>query len=297
MDQTRPGWELYRSFLAVIRQGSLSGAARSLALTQPTIGRHVDALEQALGIALFTRSQHGLAPTGAALDLVPHAEAMESAAEALLRAASGEAGAMRGTVRLTASDIVGAEILPPILTDFRECHPGIALELALNNKAEDLLRHEADIAVRMTRPTQSALVARRIGMVRIGLYAHRRYVEKHGLPTSLEAIAGHTLIGFDRDTASIRGLGAEAIPIRPEMFALRCDNDLAQLSALRAAYGIGGCQVHVAERTPDLVPVLRDTLMFRLEMWVVMHEDLRASRRVRLLFDHLVEQLAAFVDR
>src|SRR5580700_2675345 len=108
---TPPGWELYRSFLAVIQEGSLSGAARSLRLTQPTIGRHVDALEQALGVALFTRSQHGLAPTAAALDLVPHVETMEAAAEALVRAASGEAGESRGVVRLTASDLVGAEIL------------------------------------------------------------------------------------------------------------------------------------------------------------------------------------------
>ena len=292
-----PGWELYRSFLAVVREGSLSGAARRLALTQPTIGRHVDALEQALGAALFTRSQHGLTPTAAALDLVPHAEAMEAAAEALMRTASGEAGAARGTIRLTASDIVGAEILPPILTEFRDRHPGIALELALTNKTEDLLRHEADIAVRMTRPTQSALVARRIGTVRIGLYAHRRYAEAHGLPDSLEAVGGHAVIGFDRDTTSIRGLSSAGMPITREIFAFRCDNDLAQLAALRAGYGIGGCQVNIAARNPDLVPVLHDKLMFQLEMWVVMHEDLRASRRVRLLFDHLVEQLAAIVGR
>jgi DNA-binding transcriptional LysR family regulator len=296
MPKTQPGWELYRSFLAVIRDGSLSGAARSVALTQPTIGRHVDALEQALGTALFTRSQHGLAPTAAALDLVPHAEAMESAAEALIRAASGEAGTARGTIRLTASDIVGAEILPSILTIFRERHPGIVLELALTNRTEDLLRHEADIAVRMTRPTQSALVARRIGLARAGLYAHRRYVEAHGLPTSLEdALAGHALIGFDRDINAFRGLGSIGVPITREIFALRCDNDLAQLAALRAGYGIGGCQVNVATRNPELVPVLHDKVMFELEMWVVMHEDLRASRRVRLLFDHLVEQLGAFL--
>jgi DNA-binding transcriptional LysR family regulator len=297
MAQTQPGWELYRSFLAVVRDGSLSGAARSLALTQPTIGRHVDALEQALDVALFTRSQHGLMPTAAALDLVPHAEAMASAAEALIRAASGEAEAARGTVRLTASDIVGAEILPPILTDFRERHPGIAIELALTNKTEDLLLHEADIAMRMTRPTQAALVARRIGVVKVGLYAHRRYAEAHGLPDSLEAAAGHAVIGFDRDMTSFRSLTGGTVPISREAFALRCDNDLAQLAALRAGYGIAGCQLAIAARDPDLLPVLHDKLMFQLEMWAVMHEDLRASRRVRLLFDHLVEQLAAFVAR
>jgi len=295
MIQFQPGWELYRSFLAVVREGSLSGAARRLALTQPTIGRHVDALEQALNAALFTRSQHGLTPTAAALDLVPHAEAMESAAAALIRTASGEADAARGAVRLTASDIVGAEVLPPILADFRERHPGIVLELALTNKTEDLLRHEADIAVRMTRPTQAALVARRIGVIRVGLYAHRRYAEAHGLPDSLDAVAGHAVIGFDRDAASVRGLGDAGVPVTREIFTFRCDNDLAQLAALRAGCGIGGCQLSIAARNPDLLPVLHDKLMFQLEMWVVMHEDLRASRRVRLLFDYLVEQLGIFV--
>jgi DNA-binding transcriptional LysR family regulator len=297
MVMTQPGWELYRSFLAVVRDGSLSGAARSLALTQPTIGRHVDALEQALDVALFTRSQHGLAPTAAALDLVPHAEAMAAAAEALVRAASGAAGEARGTVRLTASDLVGAEILPPILTDFHERHPGIVLELALTNRTEDLLRHEADIAIRMVRPTQSALVARRIGAVRIGLYAHRRYVATRGLPASFAEAGAHTVIGYDRDLTALRGLADAGIPITRDLFTFRCDNDLAQLAALRAGYGIGGCQVGVAARDPDLIPVLPDQVKFDLEMWVVMHEDLRASRRVRLLFDHLVEALSDFVGR
>ena len=146
------GWELWRSFLAVTETGSLSAAARSLRLTQPTLGRHVDALEATLGAPLFTRSQHGLQPTSLALSLVPHAEAMASAADNLLRTASGEAEGERGTVRLAASEIVGIEVLPAMLGRFREAHPGIALELALSNRNEDLLRRDADIAVWMVRP-------------------------------------------------------------------------------------------------------------------------------------------------
>src|SRR5690348_9795282 len=152
MVKREPGWELYRSFLATVRERSLSGAARALGLTQPTLGRHIDELEQALGgIALFTRSQLGLVPTDAALALVPHAEAMAASAAALVRAASGAAGAASGSIRLTASEIVGGEVLPPILADFREGNPGIAVELVLSNATEDLLRREADIAVRMVR--------------------------------------------------------------------------------------------------------------------------------------------------
>jgi DNA-binding transcriptional LysR family regulator len=294
---TPPGWELYRSFLAVIQEGSLSGAARSLALTQPTIGRHVDALEQALGIALFTRSQNGLSPTAAALDLMPHAEAMAASAEALIRAASGEAGEARGVVRLTAPVLLGVEVLPPILTRFHEQHPGIVLELALTNRTEDLLRHEADLAVRMVQPTQGALVAKRIGTTRIALYARRRYIETHGLPTDLDQMRRHTVIGFDRSIAPLRGLGELAVPITRETFAFRCDNELAQLAALRAGYGIAVCHLAIAARDPELMPVLHDKLMFELDIWIVMHEDLRASRRVRLIFDHLVEHLTTFVGR
>jgi DNA-binding transcriptional LysR family regulator len=148
-----PSWELYRSFLAVFREGSLSGAARAVNLTQPTIGRHVDALEEALGASLFTRSQSGLRPTAVAAALVPHAEAMASAAGALRRAASGEALEERGVVRVTASEMMGAEVLPTAFASFRHVHPLIDVELVLSNRTADLLRREADIAVRTVKPT------------------------------------------------------------------------------------------------------------------------------------------------
>jgi len=293
MTQEPPGWELYPSFLAVMRQGSLSAAARRLVLTQPTLGRHIEALERSLGVPLFTRSRNGLAPTRAALDLLPHAEAMEAAAEALLRAASGEAEEERGTVRLTASEIMGAEVLPPMLARFGAAHPKIALELVLTNRTENLLRRDADIALRMVRPRQEALLTRRLGRVGLGLYAHRRYLAVFGMPESLEALDRHRVIGFDRDPISWESVGAP-IALTPERFAFRSDSDLAQLAALRAGVGIGGCQHRIAARDRALVPVLPRAISFALDMWLVMHEDLRASRRVRLLFDHLVPELQRY---
>src|SRR5271168_4424416 len=177
-------WDHYRTLLAVLDQGSLSGAARTLGLTQPTVGRHVEALESELGTPLFTRSVGGLAPMEVALSLRPHAEAMAAAAEALARTASGEADAVRGVVRVTASDIVGVEVLPSMLTGFHEAYQEVTVELNLSNRQEDLLRREADIAVRMARPTQGALLAKRIGFVPLRLYAHRRWLERHDLPVS-----------------------------------------------------------------------------------------------------------------
>jgi DNA-binding transcriptional LysR family regulator len=290
-----PDWNLYRSFLAVLREGSLSAAARALGLTQPTVGRHIAELERALGAPLFARSPAGLVPTQSALALVPNAEAMAAAAEALVRASSGEPHEPKGSVRVTASEFVGALVLPAMLVSFHEAHPGIAIELALSNRNQDLLRQEADIAVRMAPPTQRALLARKIGMVEIGLFAHRRYLKRFGTPRDLAQLAtGHALIGFDRDESAIRALRPTGLPIARDLFALRTDNDHAQIHALLAGFGIGGCQVATASRFPELVRVLPRAFGFELGMWLVMHEDLKATPRVRLLFDHLARDLAAY---
>jgi DNA-binding transcriptional LysR family regulator len=295
MTRSEPGWELFRTFLAVARDGSLSGAARRLGLTQPTVGRHIDALEAALGLSLFTRSPQGLTATPAANELIGHVEAMAAASAALRRTASGGAKADRGTVRITASEMVGCEVLPPMLASFRESHPGITLELALNNRNEDLLRRDADIAVRMVRPRQKALVARRVGHSVIGFYAHRNYVKKHGIPKTLTELEQHRLIGFDRDEWALRGLGPLPRSVTRDNFGFRSDSDLAQFAALKAGAGIGGCQQNIARRFKELVPILADALHFELEVWIAMHEDMKSTGRVRLLFDHLAAGLAAFV--
>jgi DNA-binding transcriptional LysR family regulator len=289
-----PDWSLYRAFLAVMTEGSLSAAARALGLTQPTLGRQVAELERALGVALFTRSPQGVKPTDAALDLRPHAQAMAGAASALVRAASGAGDTARGVVRLTASEIIGAEVLPPILADFRPLHPGVAVELSLDNQQQDLLRGAADIAVRMVRPTQDALVARRLADTHLGLYAHRRYAEAEGLPATVDDLPAHAVIGFDRGTPFLRGL-AQRLPLSRDGFSFRADSDLAQLAALRAGFGIGFVQHGIARRDPDLIPVCPGQIGFALEVWLVMHEDLRATLRMRTMFDHLAEGLSAFL--
>jgi len=287
-------WDHFRTLLAVLDEGSLSGAARALGLTQPTVGRHIEALEARFGAPLFTRSASGLLPTATALALRPHAETMAAAAEALARTASGEADALHGVVRITASEVVGVEVLPPMLAGFHEAHPEIVIELALNNRQEDLLRREADIAVRMVRPTQGALLARRVGAVPLKLYAHRRYVAAHGTPSTL-ADPGAAAIGPDRDVAMMHALAERQINLSRDSFALRADSDLAQLAALRAGFGVGACQAPIARRDPDLIPVLEDAFRYDLEYWVAMHEDLKSSRRMRAMFDWLVEGLSDYV--
>ena len=294
MTTSEPGWELYRSFLAVVRERSLSGAARALRLTQPTIGRHIDALEEALGVSLFTRSQAGLLATAGAVQLLPYAEAMASAASALQRAASGEADEERGVVRITASEMIGTEVLPAALAAFRELYPRIAVELVVSNRSQDLLRRDVDIAVRMVKPTQGALTAKKVGTLRLGLHAHPRYLKVYGTPRNLEELRQHPLIGFDSE-ASIRrlppGLGVE---LRRDLFAFRCDSDIAQYAALKAGFGIGVCQAALGKRD-GLLPLLPGILSLEMGVWVVMHKDLKTSRRMRLMFEHLAAQLGRYI--
>lgn len=290
-----PGWELYRSLLAVIRAGSLSAAARALGLTQPTIGRHVDVLEARLATTLFVRSQAGLQPTDAALALVPHAEAMANAAEALVRTASGEANEERGAVRLTASEIVGVELVAPLLRSFVASRPRVTVELMLSSRTEDLLRREADIAIRLFRPTQTALSAKRLGAVGFGYFAHPSYLAMRGTPKTEAALREHSLVGFDSE-ALLRRVQRDGLAFPREAFAFRCDSYVAQHAAIRAGVGIGKTMAALARRD-GLVRIFPDAPLGTVDVWLAMHADLRLVRRMRLLYDFLATELGAFLRR
>ena len=297
MTQANPsiGWELYRSFLGVLKEGSLSAAARALGTTQPTVGRHIAALEKSLKLALFTRSPTGLLPTEAALALQIHAESMEITAAALERTAASQGAGISGVVRITASDVIGVEVLPTVVARLRHDHPDLKIELVLTNRVQDLLRREADIAVRMTPPRQETLIARRVGRIEIGLHASREYLAIHGTPRNIAELTRHTLIGFDQETAFIRSARKSLPAMSREMFSLRTDSDLAQLALIRAGAGIGGCQVPIARRSDSLVRVLQRQIALPLETWITMHEDLRNRPSCRVVFDALVAGLQQHV--
>ncbi|MEJ8418498.1 LysR family transcriptional regulator [Xanthomonas oryzae] len=276
-------WERYRSFLAVLEEGSLSAASRALGLTQPTVGRHVAALEELLAVPLFVRSQTGLIPTDAAQALRGHARAMADIAAALQRAA-GRHGALQGTVRISASEVVGAGILPPILATLRHVQPQLRTALVLSNRVQDLLQRQADVAVRMIRPQQDLLVARCVGEIAFGLYAHPDDVDRHGVPQRPDELTQHALVGFDTDTPFLRG-ACKGFPFwEHAAFALRADSDLAQLALIRAGCGIGVCQAALPQRTPRLLPVVPQQVGVVLDVWVTMHQDLRASAACSAVF-------------
>ena len=288
-------WSYWRTFLAVLDTGSLSAAARHLSLTQPTAGRHIDNLERALAAPLFIRSQEGLTPTSLALALKPKAQAMSMSAHALKRLVKTEGGKLSGSVRITASEIVGVEILPSILHLFRNKHADVDLELVLNNAQDDLLNQDADIAIRMVRPQQKRLLAKKVGKVSIGLFAHQLYLKNKSLPKNMGELADHHLIGIDRDIERWNKISIAGRAITANHLSFRCDSDIGQLAALRQGLGIGACQKNIARKQADLIAILSDQVSFDLEMWVVMHEDLKNNVSIRAVFEHFAEHLPRLI--
>lgn len=295
IDSAALSWDLLGAFLAVMRTGSLSGASRSLGVAQPTVRRQIEKLEEVLGSVLFTRSQAGLVPTDTALATMPYAESMAGVADALVRSATAPSDGERGTVRVTCSDVVACGVMPAILATLRRAHPQLQIELSASNVNEDLLRRDADVAVRMAQPTQGALVAKHVGIVKFGVFAAESYLADRPAPRSVaDLLDGHALIGKDRDTSFFTRLATSGLALKRKDFALRTDNDAAYLAALRAGVGIGICQVPLAAGPPVLRRLLPKA-SFELPVWVVTHEDLRASRRVSIVFEHLVASLSKYI--
>ena len=287
-------WELCRSFLAVLRAGSLAGAARTLSVAHPTIRRHVEELEAGLGSALFVRSPSGLAPTELAQSLRDPAQTMEAAFEQLVRTASGAGDAVEGTVRITASEVMSVEVLPPMLAALKGAHPGLLFELVVTDDVVDVLRHDADLAIRLVRPTQADLIAKRVGRVPFGLFASRQWIETHAAGMAMDdLLRGRHLIGYDRSRLLVDALAASGAQAERRDFGFRSDSTLAQLAALRAGLGVGVCQLPLAARDPALGRVLPD-VRGELEVWVLSHRDLLDSRRVRTCMDALGHDLAAY---
>lgn len=272
----------------------MSGAARLLGLTQPSVARHVETLEQAVGGTLFLRSQRGLSPTDRALSLRPFADELVKTTNALLRAASAADDEVAGTVRVTAAEVFATEHLPSLLAQLRRDHPALSIELAPTDAVTDLLQREADIALRMTDPTQQSLIARRLGKVTLGLFARRDYLERRGRPADVVSLAAHDLIGMDTLSTTGQAVMGMLPGVRHGDFAMRVDSNLVQLAMLRAGFGIGICQTMIAARDDGLVRVLPETFSLDLPLWLVMHEDLRTSSRCRAVFDTLASGLSDF---
>lgn len=284
-------WNLIRVFLAALDTGSLLGAARRLHSSQPTVGRQIAALEAQLKLVLFERTGRGLAPTEDALRLAERARAMEDAALDLARGALERRDELAGSVRISASQPVACFLLPPLVTELQARLPAVQIDIVASNTVSNLLRREADIAVRMMRPEQGSLVARKLADLGVGLYATHEYLERHGTPTRLSELDQHRLVGEDQSDVILRGFQRFDVPLRRENFSLRSDDIIVQWRAVSAGAGIGVVVDYMARRDPALVRVLPQVPVPSLPMWLVVHREIHANRTIRAVYDHLAEAL------
>ncbi len=289
---TTPDWDLVRAFLAVVEAGSLTRAATLLNTSQPTLSRQIAALEAQTGAALFERTTRGLSLTEAGEALVEPARRMQAAAQALSLAVAGRAQTLAGTVRLTASEMMSAYVLPPVLAQLRAAHPEIEIELVASNRIDNLLAREADIAIRMVRPEQGSLVTRHVADYPLGFYAHASYLAGRP-PVTPNTLAAHDWVGLDQSPQLIEGFRAAGFAIDRHFFAFRCDNQIVGWEAVRAGLGIGITMQRVAARDPNLVRLLPEFAVPPLPVWLTAHRELRATPRMRIVLDALAAALAA----
>lgn len=290
-----PDWALWRSFTAVVAHGSLSAAARALGLSQPTIGRHIETLEADLGLPLFERTLSGLKPNAAALRLrEPVGRAQAALAEATMLAEAAQDQAL-GTVRLTASKIISNYVLPALLISIRAHHPRIALEIVPSDSAENLLMREADIALRMFRPTQLELVTRHLGDIPLVAAAHEDYLARRGRPNSLAELWSHDLLGFDASDAIIAHAGRLGFAVSRDNFVLRSDDQPHLWELVKAGLGIGFAQLNLVRRTPGIVALPLDLALPPLPIWLTTHRDLFTSPRIRAIYDALADGMLTYI--
>ena len=286
-------WTHLQSCIAVAEHGSLSGAARALGGSQPTMGRHVAALEAALGVRLFDRTAGGLALTPTGADLLDHAGPMGQAANRVALAAQGRSEAIAGTIRLTASEIVATYVLPGILAELHQLEPEIQIELVASDRTENLLRRDADIAVRMYQPTQADVIARKVAELPIGIYAAHDYLARAGVPETLADILRHEVVGYDRGEQIIQGFRAAGVEVDRQFFSFRTDNQVAAWHLVVAGWGLGFNQTLIGDGEAKVARILPDSKLPSLPVWLAAHVEIKTSRRDRRVFDFLAHGLAA----
>jgi len=284
-------WNRARAFLVAAEEGSFSAAARALETTQPTVGRQVAALESELGVTLFERVGTRLELTPAGHDLVEHVRAMSEAATRVSLAATGQSSSVVGTVSITASEVIAAYLLPPILGRLRIDHPGIELEIVASNQARDLRRREADIAIRNFRAKQPDLIAQKIRDARAHMYAAPAYLKRLGRVRSAKDLSRAELFAFDRTNTMIDGLRALGLDITRRQFPIVTENHLVQWELCKEGVGICIMMEEIGDAEPRVRRVLPSLPPVPVPIWLVCHRELRTNRRIRLVFDELAEAL------
>lgn len=284
-------WNQARAFLATAEEGSLSAAARALGLTQPTLGRQVTALEDHLGVMLFERGGRAMTLTDAGQELIEHFRAMGTAAERVSLTATGQSQTVEGHVAITATDIVISYFLPAVLQDLRSRAPGIEVELIAANDLRDLRRREADIALRNVRPEDPELIAKLLREVPVHLFASTAYLDRRGRPATNADLAGHDFIGMGTSGALVGMLNAHGVPVTQTQMRYTSQSALLGWRMMQDGLGICPMSVDIAARTPGVERLAVDMDPLIVPLWLTTHQELRTSRRIRIVFDLLAEAL------
>jgi len=284
-------WNKARAFLVTAEEGSLSAAARALGMAQPTLGRQVDGLEQELGVVLFERVGRGLTLTPSGLELLDHVRDMGDAAGRVSLTALGQSQALEGTISISASETYATVLLPPLVAKLRQQEPGIHVEIVVANHASDLLRREADIAIRNFRPTEPDLIAKKIGMVDAALYATPQYIEKIGAPTTPYALRNADFVNMDHTGGMLKGLNSLGLGLTEANFPLLTESYLVMWELVKQGAAIGILDAHIGDAEPKVRRVLPDLEPLTFPIWLVAHREVTTSRRIRRVFDFLAEEL------
>ncbi|MDP5362682.1 MAG: LysR family transcriptional regulator [Paracoccaceae bacterium] len=289
-------WSLVQSFLAVAETGSLSAAARQLGTSQPTLGRQIKQIEAQLGAELFYRQARGFALTQTGAALVRPAQAMRDAMQQIALTAAGQRARLEGTVRITASVATSAQHLPRIIARIRKLEPQIAIELVPSDDSRNLLYREADIAVRMYRPTQLDLVTQHLGDIPLGIFAAKTYLAERGMPQSPADLARHDFVGFDSGNEIIDGFRAAGLEVDRDYFKTRCDDNVAYWELVRAGCGIGFAQADVGRSDPLVDQIEIGMPLPTLPVWLTAHEAMRQTPRIRRVWELLEQGLRPLVS-
>ncbi len=289
-------WNQIRAFLAASEEGSLSAAARAMQQTQPTLSRQVTNLEEALGVILFERGHRKLQLTSAGLELLEYARAMAEAANNISLARCGQSQAIEGKVCITATEMLATYYLPSMLRKLREQAPGIVVEVAASDLVRDLIRREADIAIRHAKPNQPDLVARRIGSLRGRIYVAKRLLDEVGMPRNLDDLLNHDFIGVGDIESLVENLSSLGVNLHAEQFKVFTGNGNCMLQLIREGLGFGFLPTDTGRLFDDLVCVLPEHFDAEIPVWLVSHRELYTSRRIRTVFDFFAQELQEITE-
>ena len=284
-------WSLIQSFLAALEHGSLMGAARATGMTQPTLGRHISELEAQLNLVLFERTGRGLLPTPSALSLADAARQMQEGALRFSGLATGAGQTLQGHVRLSASQPVACQLLPSVLVRMRQALPDLTLELVVSNKLSNLLKRDADIALRMVRPAQASLVAKRIGKVQIQACASHSYLQRKGTPNTPAELRKHDLIAGDSTQDMETGFQVNGFSSKDMRWALRTDDLNAQWAAIQSGLGIGFVADYLIQSDASVIPLLPMLKLPTFPIWLTVHRELKTSAKIRAVYDYLAQHV------